>query len=192
MDLSFPPDRSVNSAIPLNTCLDSPFKLRLPGIDRLCELILSKGRGCLIYKKDLQRAYRQIPIDPRDYHLLGFNFDNQFYFDTRCPFGLRTSAMICQRTTKAVIYIFTQSDFSADVYLDDFYGAEVPALANTAFATLQTLFDSLGLVSSPDKDSPPAVEMVCLGILVNTEDLTLRVPVPGVSLQAWRLDQSYF
>ena len=31
MDLSFPPDRSVNSAIPLNTYLDSPFKLRLPG-----------------------------------------------------------------------------------------------------------------------------------------------------------------
>ena len=192
MDLSFPPDRSVNSAIPLNTYLDSPFKLRLPGIDRLCELILSKGRGCLIYKKDLQRAYRQIPIDPRDYHLLGFNFDNQFYFHTRCPFSLRTSAMICQQTTKAVIYIFTQSDFSADVYLDDFYGAEVPTLANTAFATLQTLFDSLGLVSSPDKDSPPAVEMVCLGILVNTEDLTLRVPVPGVTLQAWCLDQSYF
>lgn len=69
MDLSFPPDRSVNSGIPLNTYLDSPFKLRLPGIDRLCELILSKGRGCLVYKKDLQRAYRQIPIDPRDYHL---------------------------------------------------------------------------------------------------------------------------
>ena len=184
MDLSFQPDRSVNSAIPLNTYLDSPFKLRLPGIDRLCELILSKGRGCLIYKKDLQRAYRQIPINPRDYHLLGFNFDNQFYFDTRCPFGLRTSAMICQRTTKAVIYIFTQSDFSADVYLDDFYGAEVPALANTAFATLQTLFDSLGLASSPEIDSPPAVEMVCLGILVNTEDLTLRV------LDSWLRDLS--
>ena len=42
--------------------------------------------------------------------------------------------------------------------------------------SLQTLFDSLGLASSPKKDSPPAVEMVCLGILVNTEDLTLRVP----------------
>lgn len=84
--------------------------------------------------------------------------------------------MICQRTTKAVIYIFTQSVFSADVYLDDFYGAEVPALAETAFASLQTLFDSLGLASSPEKDSPPAIEMICLGILVNTVDLTLRVP----------------
>lgn len=80
--------------------------------------------------------------------------------------------MICQWTTKAVIYIFTQSGFSADVYLDDFYGAKVLALAHTAFATLQTLFDSLSLALSPEKDSTPAVELVCLGILVNTEDLT--------------------
>lgn len=51
MDLSFPPDRSVNSGIASNTYLESPFNLRLPGIDRLCELLLSKGCGCLVYKK---------------------------------------------------------------------------------------------------------------------------------------------
>ena len=71
---------------------------------------------------------------------MGFNFYNQLYCDTRCPFGLRTSAMICQWTTKTVIPIFTQSVFSADVYLDDFYGAEIPALTETAFAALQSLF----------------------------------------------------
>ena len=53
------------------------------------------------------------------------------------------------------------------------------------------LADSLiGLTSSPEKDFPPAtetvwfsfflflffLEMVCLGVLVNTEDLSLRVP----------------
>ena len=172
LDLSFPPTFSVNSGIPSNTYLDSPFKLRLPGIDRLCEFILAKGRRCCVYKKDLQRAYRQFSIDREDYYLLGFTF----HFDTRCPFGLRTSAMFCQRTTKAVIYIFKQAGFSADVHLDDFYGAECPSLADNAFATLQSILDTLGLASSPEKDSPPAFEMVCLGILVNTKDFTLRVP----------------
>ena len=95
--------------------------------------------------------------------------------------------MICQRTTKAVIYIFTQSDFSADVYLDDFYGAEVPTLADMAFATLQTVFDSLDLASSPEKDSPPAIEMVCLGILVNTVGLTLRIPDPRLRELSYEL-----
>ena len=63
----------------------------------------------------------------------------QLYFDTRCPFGLRTSAMISQRSTKAVIYIFTQSGFSADIYLDGFFDAKIPALADTALAAWQSL-----------------------------------------------------
>ena len=82
LDLSFPPTFFVNSGIPLNSYQDSPFKLRLPGIDRLCELILAKGQGCCVYRKDLQRAYRQFPIDPKDHYLLGFTFDNHIYFIT--------------------------------------------------------------------------------------------------------------
>ena len=108
MDLSYPPQLSVNSGITASSYLNKPYKLRLPGIDRLCQFTLHHGRGCLLYKKDLHRAYRQLPIDPKDYHLLGFTFNGRLYFDTRCPFGLQTSAMICQRTTSAVIYIFTQ------------------------------------------------------------------------------------
>ena len=68
----------------------------------------------------LRRAYRQFPVDPKDYNLLGFCYKGKFYFDTRCPFGLRSSAMICQRMTKAVVHIFTEQGFLADVYLDDF------------------------------------------------------------------------
>ena len=53
--------------------------------------------------------------------------------------------MICQRTTKAVIYIFTQAGFSADVYLDDFYGAECPSLTDNAFACV--IASRFGLVA---------------------------------------------
>ena len=79
-DLSFPEGRSVNSFIPKNTYLGEDFTLRLPGVDRLTEFILLKGPGCHIFKLDLRRAYRQIPVDPADSHLLGFSVDDQFYF----------------------------------------------------------------------------------------------------------------
>lgn len=59
-DLSFPPDASVNSRVPSDSFLNVLNKLTLPGIDR----------GCHVFKKDLKRAYRQIPVDPADYHLL--------------------------------------------------------------------------------------------------------------------------
>lgn len=176
MDLSFPHGHSVNNGVASGSYMDKPYRLRLPGIDRLCSFILHHGPGCLIYKKDLQRAYRQFPVDPKDYNLLGFSFQGELYFDLRCPFGLRSSAMICQRTTSSVIHIFQQFGFIADVYLDDFFGAESPQKALEAFDTLQFLFDELGLQSSRDKDCYPSTNMICLGIEVDTVTFSLRVP----------------
>ena len=102
MDLTFPPGStgcSVNDGIPQDTYLGEYYKLRLLGIDRLVEFILEKGRHRLVLKKDLLRAYRQYPIDPKDYHLLGFRYQGKFYFATRCPFGLRSSAMLSISST---------------------------------------------------------------------------------------------
>ena len=161
----------MNIGIPDSSYLNEPYKLRLPGIDRLCEFILQLSQGYLLYKLDLQRAYRQIPIDPKDYHLLGFRFNILLCFDTRCPFGLNTSALICQRTTKAVVHCFTQIGFLVDVYLDDFYGADLPARASTAFTSLKQLLQELCLQTSPDKDSPPSSKLVCLGIDVDSVSL---------------------
>lgn len=89
------------------------FQLRLPGIERLQDFIIEIGPGCYIFKKDLKRSNRQFPVDPKDYKFVGFFWDNALYLDTTCPFGLRSSAMICQRTTRAAVYIFTQEGFSA-------------------------------------------------------------------------------
>ena len=175
MDLSFPHAASVNSGIPKTHYLDNAFQLRLPGIDRLREFIISKGSGCYVYKKDLKRAYRQFPIDPKDYKYLGFMWDGLLYFDTTFPFGLHLSALVCQQTTREVIHVFTKEGYTADVYLNDFYGAEHPADSHFAFACLQDLFDELGLQSSPEKDYHPSTRMICLGILVDTEKMLFEV-----------------
>ena len=42
-NLSFPPRQSVNDGIKPDTYLDAPFKLHLPGLDKLVEFINSKG-----------------------------------------------------------------------------------------------------------------------------------------------------
>ena len=149
--------------------------LQLTRIDRFVNFILEKGCNCLVFKTDLCHAYRQFPINPKDYKFLGFSYQGNFYFDTRCPFGLRTLAMICQQTTKAVVHIFAEQGFLANVYLDDFYGAEYPSLASQAFSRLSHLFLQLGLDSSPEKDLLPSTSMTCLGILVDTAAFTLEV-----------------
>ena len=62
-------------------------------------------------------------------------------------------------------------------------------------ATLRFIFDTLGLASLPEKDSLPASEMVCLGILINTKDSTLPVPESQLfelsdELQLWSASPS--
>ena len=175
VDLSFPPFLSVNSGIPKDTYLDAPFSLRLPGTDALQAIIRDKGPGCHLFKRDLSRAYRQLRVDPRDYNYLGFRHNGFLYFDIAPPFGLRSAAMMCQRTTSAVTYMFGALGFNCTNYIDDFGGAEIPSKSAAAFDALGTLLSDLGLQSSPDKDSPPATSMVFLGVLFDTRDMSMRV-----------------
>ena len=53
LDLSFPSCRSVNDGIPKDTFLYIPFHLNLPQFLDFVNLILSKGPGSFLYKKDL-------------------------------------------------------------------------------------------------------------------------------------------
>ena len=71
--------------------------------------------------------------------------------------------------------ICTEQGFLADVYLDDFYSAEYPSLAASAFFSTKPV----------DKDSPPLTSMNGLGILVDTVAFTLEVPATHLTdLQA--------
>ena len=102
MDLSFPVGCSVNDGIPKDTFLGEPFQLHLPGVEALATLIRCCGPNCLILKKDLRRAYRQFPIDPHDYHYLGYSFDNLLLINTVFAFGLPPATMACQHVTNAI------------------------------------------------------------------------------------------
>ncbi|CAH1256970.1 Hypp1765 [Branchiostoma lanceolatum] len=176
VDLSFPPGSSVNDGIPSREYLGDPFLLTLPSYAAFEDLLRQKGPGCLLFKRDLARAYRQIPVDPHDYHLLGYTWEGKFYFDSSLPFGLRSAAMACQRTTNAVSFLFAEQGFSCTNYIDDFGGADTPDKADLAFETLGQTFRSLGLAESEDKASPPAPQMTFLGVEYDSVAMSKRVP----------------
>ena len=119
--------------------------------------------------------YRQLRINPRDYHLLGLRHCNNIYFDIAPPFGLRSAAMMCQRTTSAVTYRFQSMGYHCTNYIDDFGGADSAETAQSAFLALGDLFSTLGLESSPDKDCAPSQTMIFLGTLFNSVDMTMSV-----------------
>lgn len=105
VDLSWPCGRSVNDGIPRNSFFGDPVDLTYPIIDDIVDAVVSLGRGCLLYKRDLRKAYRQFPVDPHDYHLLGYTWGGQYYFDTVLTMGLRSATMSCQRSTSTAAWI---------------------------------------------------------------------------------------
>ena len=178
LDLSYPPGSglSVNDAIPKDSYLGVPGRLHLPSVDNLVSLVKIQGKGCLLYKRDLKQAYRQIPIDPGDMHLVGYCHKRQVFYDRVFSMGLRSSCQGCQRMTDAVVYIFDIRGFKAVNYIDDIAGAESGQRATEGFVVLSQLLSELGLVESTSKACEPNVIMSFLGIEFNTVTGTLSIP----------------
>ena len=65
MDLSYPDGASVNDQIPKDSYLGLATNLTYPTVDVLAERIAALGPNCLIFKRDLARAFRQVPLRPR-------------------------------------------------------------------------------------------------------------------------------
>ena len=90
------------------------------GVNRLIEFSREKCKGCHIFKTYLRRAFCQIPVYLTDIPL-GFEVNDLLYFHVILPFSLRSAVLICQCTTKAVIFIPTKdNNVLVDVYIETF------------------------------------------------------------------------
>ena len=89
MNLSYPHDvSSVNASMSKDEFRGAPTNLQYPSVDALVNLIRKKGRGCLLFKCDLWKCYRQILMDPGSIQWLGFVVNGLLYFDVVLTMGL--------------------------------------------------------------------------------------------------------
>ena len=175
LDLSFPKGNSVNDYINKKEYLDEKVEIVFPKVDDFVQLIKAKGRGCLLYKCDLARAYRQIPICPSSFNYVAFCWKKHIYFDSVLTMGSRSAAYCCQLVTNAIVFMLFKIGISVLNYLDDLASAEKPDLANFGFAMLREILNKCGIKESVEKASPPATIMTFIGILFNTEKMTVEV-----------------
>ena len=123
VDLSWPLGQSVNSCVTPKYFDNVEFKLKYPTIDSLMEKINAIGPDALLYKIDLERAFRNLRIDPFDYPVLGLKWKNSIFVDLGVPFGFATGAASCQSCTDLVTWKLGQNKIWIMNYLDDFWGA---------------------------------------------------------------------
>ena len=167
-DLSWPHGTSINDHISSTEYLGEELLLRYVTIEDICNMVCALGPGSYIYKRDLKKAYRQIPVDPGDYRYLGYYWDSQLYFDTVLVMGQRNAAMACQRTTNGVMFIHQQRGHSGVAYLDDLIGVSPTSTVSDAFDSLGHLLEELGLAENHSKAAPPDTVQMVLGVLIDT------------------------
>ncbi|KAJ1095838.1 hypothetical protein NDU88_000988 [Pleurodeles waltl] len=85
-NLSAPRGASVNEAIDPVLC-----SVRYASVDQALEKLRVLERGTLLAKIDIEAAFRLLPVHPEDYHLLGFQFNGDYFFDKCMPMGCSVS-----------------------------------------------------------------------------------------------------
>ena len=176
VDLSWPHGNSVNDVVSQDTYMGTPFKLKFPSVDDITARIRDLDGKCLLYKIDLQRAFRHLKLDPGDINRTGLQFEGRYYVDTSVPFGYRHGSVCMQRLTDSIRGIMHKKGYFIANYIDDLIGCDPPKLAWEGFKFLKQLIGDLGLVISQGKLFQPQNCIPCLGIKVNVATGIISIP----------------
>lgn len=173
--LSYPEGLSINAHIPRDLCT-----VQYQTIDTAIAAIKNIGVGALLAKTDLESAYKQVPVHPSDFELLGFSIDGQFYFDKTLPFGLSYSCNLFEKFSSALQWIL-QNKFSV-VHcvhmLDDFLfiGNPDSLECHNALMAFHSLADNIHLPIKHAKTVFPCTTLTFLGLEIDTIKFEIRLP----------------
>ena len=183
-------DNSLNNNTPCNYYMGQPISFSYPKIDDFRRLVLTKGKGCYIWKRDLSRYFLQLPLCPVEYNLMGFVWRSAFYFFAGLMFGIRHAGLQGQRVTTAISWIHQRLGldtcdeqlFSSINYSDDIGGCEsTEPRAYKSFHTLSDLLLDLGLSESSSKAHAPSTSMPYLGVNFDTIKMIMSIPADKVT-----------
>ena len=101
--LSFPKGSSLNDGI-------SPEITRVSyaTVKDAIRFTKSVGSGCFLAKTDIKNAFRIIPINPQNYHLLGICWNGLYYYDRAMPMGCSSSCKTFKTFSTAIEWIAQQ------------------------------------------------------------------------------------
>ena len=142
-------------------------------------IVLSCEKNSVISKRDLEDAYRTIPVSPIDYSKLSFIFQNKFYFDCVLPMGARSSVRVYESFSKALQWILQNKFAVAHVshIIDDFIFVG-PSGSDICEHGLKHLFTKCKNLNIPVKHSKTVWPTTCAsahGIELDTVAMEARL-----------------
>ena len=171
LDLTYG-DHSVNNHTDRCCYNGVPINLTLPTLDALIPTLQSLGTEARVFKIDIARAFRHVPIDPGDAIHLGMKWRNKYYVDKFLAFGAVHGTAIFQRITDFIRFILAKQGICVFNYIDDIY-CHVDT-AEHAFQSLTSVISEVGLPMNPQKVFSPTTSLAIMGILVDVNKASFR------------------
>jgi hypothetical protein len=170
-DLTHPEDANVNAFV------ESPYFQLPTAVDFAKQL----SRGAYIWKGDVDKAFRNVPVRKRDWPLLAFYIDGVLYVDTRLPFGhVLSPYYFVNFVGRPILYVAVRRGASLlgalKAYIDDFFGGcdTYEAALEQMQLWLQVCAD-LGVPVSQAKTFLPAQVVEILGFIIDTVHMSISV-----------------
>ena len=149
-DLSYPKGNSINAFIPQEFT-----KVKYENLDNVISLVQKISENSLIAKLDIEDAFRIMPIDPNDYHLLGFTFGQQYFYARCLPMGCSTACQTFEKFSQALQWLLINHfEISGITHiLDDFIfvGPSNSNLCQSALETFLVLAEDVNVPIKKDK-----------------------------------------
>ena len=175
MDLSQPYGASINDYIS-----KEQFPCEFSHFDDATDMVVNKGRESLMCKLDIKHAYRLLPVKPDQWHHLCYFWEGNYYVDLVLPFGMRSSGSIFNQFAGLVKWILVTHYNVTDIvnYSDDFFKVccKIMMFAQPELQNIINAFHDLGIPLAEDKIEGPALQLIYLGIVINSKDMTIEVP----------------
>ena len=128
---------------------------------------------------DVQHAFRIVPVHPDELHKLCFQADCFYFVDTRLSFGSRSSPFICNTFADFLRWYLTVTIRIAVIihYLDEFLiVASDFTTCNLHVSKMLSACARLGVLINRNKLVGPSTVLTYLGILIDTENMQIRLP----------------
>ncbi|VDI80146.1 Hypothetical predicted protein [Mytilus galloprovincialis] len=174
-DLSFPKGDSVNSWTPIEFT-----SVSYQNIETVIDLVQEFGLNCLMSKADILEAFRLVPVHSSEYHLLGFKWQNLFYYDAALPMGASASCQLFECFSTALQWILnTKFEINGMSHLlDDFFfvGKAGTNECSIALNTFLALAEKLGVPIKDEKTQTPTTCITIYGIEIDSQSMIARLP----------------
>ena len=172
--LSYPEGYSINDSIPREFC-----SVSYASIDEAIKIVKSVGPGCFLAKTDIQSAFRIIPVNASEHHLLGFRWRGKYYYDKCLPMGCSSSCSIFETFSSSLHWIAQQKLKANGVVhiLDDFMFVDPTFYqCKQSLSKFVTLCTDLGVPLASEKTFAPATTMSFVGLEIDTIEMVVRLP----------------